>query len=436
VTRGLVIAAPNSGAGKTVVTLALLRALHNGGQAVGSLKFGPDYIDPGFHALASGGTCRNYDIWAMRDEVLAAQAIKAADNNALVIAEAVMGLFDGAIDGTGSSADAATRLGWPVVLVVDVKGQGASAAAVVSGFANYRDDVALAGVIFNRVGSPRHEAILRRAMATSPVPVLGCLPRADDLVIEDRHLGLLQAMELPDLNQKIDRAAALVERHIDLAALTALAAPLAETDPTLNTSPIPPLGQRIAIADDPAFSFRYPHILDGWREAGASLSYFSPLENEAPSDEADAIYLPGGYPELHARRLGSNTRFLDGLRQAAARKAVIWGECGGYMVLGKTITDRDGARHEMAGLLPVETSFAKRKLHLGYRKLRLCENGPLGEAGTEYHGHEFHYSTLTTGASARPLFRACDALDENNSPTGCRVGSVMGAYVHLIDRAG
>ena len=431
-TKAVLIAAPSSGSGKTVITLALLRALRRAGWAAGSLKIGPDYIDPGFHRLASGQPCLNLDGWAMRPSTRADQTARAAEGSDFVIAEGVMGLFDGAADGTGSSADLAAELNLPVILIVDVSGQSASAAAIVSGFRNYRDDIDIVGVIFNRVGSDRHEQILRDAMATVPVDILGYLPRDESLNLDSRHLGLVQAEELTKIGSRIDDAATLIERHINLEALTSLGQQI-RISKAKQTEALPPIGQIIAVTADKAFSFCYPHILRGWQNSGATISTFSPLANEMPSKDCDAIYLPGGYPELHAEKIAANQTFLSGLRQAAERGVAVYGECGGFMVLGESLTDSDGKMHEMAGLLPVATDFSKPKLHLGYRKIQLLADGPLGKSGTEYRGHEFHYSTQTT-KSNDSLFTARDALYNELGPVGCRVGSIMGSYIHVIDR--
>lgn len=433
-TSGLVLAAPASGCGKTVITLALLRALRRAGRRPGSLKIGPDYIDPGFHRAASGGDCLNYDPWAMRPETLDGQIARVADGCDIVIAEGVTGLFDGAADGTGSTADAANRLGWPVILIADVQGQGASVAALVEGFARHRPDTTVAGVICNRVGSARHRSILAAALAPTGIPVLGMIPRDRSLVLPDRHLGLVQAAEHPALDRQIDRAASVIEAEIDMTALTALASPIALSAGRRNSAPLPPPGQRVAVARDEAFSFTYDHVLEGWRRAGAAISFFSPLADEAPAVDSDAVYLPGGYPELHAARLAGNKVLFGALRQAAADGATIYGECGGFMVLGESLTDRDGGRFEMAGLLPVSTSFAEPRLQLGYRRLALYDNGFLGQRGTLYRGHEFHYSSQI-GDAAAPLFTASDATGVDAAPAGCRRGTVMGAYIHLIDRS-
>ncbi|MCW9033221.1 MAG: cobyrinate a,c-diamide synthase, partial [Rhodospirillales bacterium] len=400
--QGLIIAAPSSGSGKTVVTLGLLRHLNRLGVKVASAKVGPDYIDPAFHSTASRRPCHNLDAWAMRPQTLNSAANSIAEGAELVVCEGVMGLFDGAFVKAGDSADGSTAhmasmSGWPVVLVVDARAQAGSAAAVVRGFVTHRQDVRIGGVIFNRVGSESHARILNEAMeaALPNIPVLGCLPMKGTLTLPSRHLGLVQAIEHPDLEQFIDGAANLVEAHVDVKTLRALAGPW---DPKVKIegkeAPLPRLGQRIAVAQDQAFQFHYPLTLDGWRKAGVEISFFSPLANESPTDNADGVYLPGGYPELHGGQLAANQNFLNGLRQAADKGAAIFGECGGYMVLGKTLVDSEGNSHAMAGLLDLETSFAKRKLHLGYRRGVLKCETPFGAKGEAFKGHEFHYASI------------------------------------------
>lgn len=439
--RGVLIAAPASGSGKTVVTLGLLRHLRQTGVAAASIKVGPDFIDPAFHATASGRPCLNLDTWAMRPETAQNLAARAGENAEVIVGEGVMGLFDGASGGApggaGSTADVARLTGWPVVLVVDAKGMGASVAALLEGFLAHRRDVAVRAVIFNRVGGDRHADILRAAAAPLDVAVLGCLPRVPALHLPHRHLGLVQAAEHADLEAFIDSAAALVAAHVDVQKLIDLAGP--SRVPALRAGtlapPMPPLGQRIAVARDAAFAFAYPFILDGWRAAGAQVSTFSPLADEAPDGLADAVVLPGGYPELHAGRLAGNAQFLAGVRAAAARGAVVYGECGGYMVLGRGLIDGEGGHHAMAGVLPLETSFAAPRLTLGYRQVVLRENGPLGRAGTAFRGHEFHFAHDVGAGGGTPVFVCRDAGGAEAGDAGLRVRTSLGSFIHLIDRA-
>ena len=438
--RGLLIAAPASGSGKTLVTLALLRRFRATGLPVGSIKVGPDYIDPAFHRAASGRPCFNLDTWAMRPGTLAAVLARAAEGAELILGEGVMGLFDGAgPEGLGSTAALAAATGWPVVLVVEARGMGASAAALVEGFLHHRPASGpapeIAGVIFNRTGGAGHAELLRAACAQLPVPVLGCLRRRDALVLPERHLGLVQAGEHGDLEAFLEAASAAVAEDLDLEALADLARPALPASAD-EGPPLPPLAQRIAVARDQAFAFAYPALLEAWRAAGVELSFFSPLDDEVPDPAAEAVYLPGGYPELHAGRLAGNRSFLEGLRAAVGRGAALYGECGGYMVLGRVLTDAEGRDHAMAGLLPVATSFREPRLSLGYREVALLEAGPLGPAGGRFRGHEFHYARLTGGEGTRALFRGRDALGRDLGPLGCRAGPVCGSFVHLIDRAG
>ena len=434
--RGFVIAAPSSGSGKTVVSLGLINYLANLGLDVASAKAGPDYIDPAFHAAAGGGECFNLDPWAMRSDTIALTS--AALNAEIVVCEGVMGLFDGAqvkVGSNGSTADLSFLTGWPVVLVIDAKSQAASAAAVLKGFADYRSDIHIAGVIFNRVGSARHENILRHACKLSlpDIPVIGCLPRTEGLNLPERHLGLVQASEHPNLEVFISNASDLIGKFLDIDYLLELAKPLKVRNNFQSYCPLPPLGGRIAIASDEAFSFTYASMIKGWREAGAEIIPFSPLADESPDRNADALYLPGGYPELHAGRLASASNFFSGMRALAKNGATIFGECGGYMVLGKGLTDALGVRHVMSGLLGLETSFADRQLHLGYRRIKLLTNSPLGRIGTSFRGHEFHYSSVISEVDTANLFEAADADNNYLGTAGLVNGNVMGSFFHLID---
>ncbi|ADZ72327.1 cobyrinate a,c-diamide synthase [Polymorphum gilvum] len=424
--RALMIAAPTSGAGKTTVTLALLRAFRTAGRPIVSAKSGPDYIDPKFHEAASGAACVNLDAWAMGADEIRGRAFAHAAGADLLLVEAAMGLFDGAADGTGSAADLADALACPVVLVVDCARQAQSVAAVVRGFRDHRADVRVAAVILNRVAGARHEAMLHAALAPLALPVLGALPRSEALILPERHLGLVQAGEHDALEIFLDTTAGLCARAIDLDALARLAAPLA---PASAPAGLAPLGQRIAVAEDIAFAFAYPHLLDGWRRAGADLTFFSPLADEPPAPDADAVYLPGGYPELHAGRLAAAETFRAGVHRAAARGARVFGECGGYMTLGEGLVDADGARHAMLGLLPLETSFEQRRLHLGYRRLTPLGGLPWADG---LAGHEFHYATILREGAADRLFAARDALGEDLGCLGLRAGTVMGSFAHVI----
>ena len=446
--RGLIISAPRSGAGKTTVTLGLLAALKNRGVAVRAAKSGPDYIDPEFHAAATGQSGVNLDSWAMPPALLDALAAEAACDADMLVIEGAMGLFDGvpAERGrTGATADLAARFTLPVLLVLDVSGQSQSAAAIVAGFASYDADVRLAGVILNRVGSERHRALVADAIAALNVPIFGAIPRDETLALPERHLGLMQAREHDDLAARLERLGAAIEKHCDVDAICGVAktwtagtqaseaTPFFERLCPAMTGQLSPPGQRIALASDAAFSFMYPHLLDGWRRAGAEIFSFSPLADEAPRDDCDVCWLPGGYPELHAGALAGAQRFRDGLVRFAATRPV-HGECGGYMVLGEGLEDADGVRHAMTGLLGHATSFAQRKLHLGYRAARLRTDCPLGAAGAVIRGHEFHHASLIETGNDLPLAEITDAQGRAVAEAGSRRGNVSGTFFHAIAR--
>lgn len=432
---GLLISAPASGTGKTTVSLGLIAALRAQGLVVQPFKCGPDYIDPAFHAAAAGRASVNLDSWSMTPGRIAALA-HGAERADLVIAEGSMGLFDGVArpgeTGTGASADIALQMGWPVIAVLDVSGQAQTAAAVAAGLAGFRPGLRLAGVILNKVASPRHEALVRAGMAVAGLPVLGALPRKAAVALPERHLGLVQAEELPRLQAILTEAAAFVTAHCDLTAIRAVAA--AGTAAAGSAPPVPAPGERIALARDAAFSFVYPHLLADWRAQGATILPFSPLADEAPDPSATVCWLPGGYPELHAGRLAAAEQFRSGLT-AFAQTRPVHGECGGYMALGAGLVAADGTRHRMAGLLGLETSFAKRRMHLGYRLARPLHPLP-GTGRAALRGHEFHYATILSQPDPA-LAVVQDANGEAVAETGsCRQtaggGQVSGTFFHLI----
>jgi cobyrinic acid a,c-diamide synthase len=433
--RGLVVAAPRSASGKTTVTLGLLAALKRRGIAARAAKAGPDYIDPAFHAAATRAASVNLDSWAMPPALLDALAADTAQATELVVIEGVMGLFDGvpAPPGrSGTTADLAARFGLPVQLVLDVAGQSQTAAAVVRGLAMHDPGVRIAGVVLNRVGSERHRLLVTDAIDALGIPVVGAVPRDAALALPERHLGLVQANEHADLVARLDRLADMAERHLDLDRIIASAAPFAVADSDRSPA-LPPPGQRIALAADAAFTFVYPHLLDGWRRAGAEIVTFSPLADEPPPERCDACWLPGGYPEQHAAALANARRFRDGLCRFGATRPV-HGECGGHMVLGEGLEDAQGVRHSMTGLLGHATSFAKRKLHLGYREARLLADSPLGPAGSAVRGHEFHYATLISPGNDESFLALADAQGQPLADAGGRRGHVTGTFFHAVAR--
>lgn len=426
---GLVIAAPSSNTGKTVFTMGLASALQSRGVSVEVAKGGPGYIDPQFLSLATGRPCHNLDKWALGADQLRARANEIASPHDLLLIEGMMGMYDGAASLSGSTADVAATLDLPVLLLVDASGMAQSIAALVHGFATLRRKPIFCGVVATRVGSPGHADILREALSSSDIPFLGAVLRSDKLTVPSRHLGLVQATERAQPNELVEAARDAVLEGVDLDALLSAAG---EVVPIQAPSRLPPLGQRIAVASDIAFGFAYSHTLNDWRAQGAEIVPFSPLADEGPREDCDAVYLPGGYPELHAEKLVQAAQFFAGLRAASERGALIYGECGGYMVLGRTLIDADGVGHDMANLLDHVTSFASRKMHLGYRTLAPQQNDVWN---TPLRGHEFHFSVLEDAGTDAPLFQQSDARWSDLGTTGGRRGSVMGSYAHIIDRA-
>jgi cobyrinic acid a,c-diamide synthase len=433
---GLLIAASRSGSGKTLLTLGIMRALRQRGLRIQAGKCGPDYIDPAFHAAATGQPGINLDSWAMPAALLQSLIIETSQAADLILCEGLMGLFDGVPSGagrSGSSADIAAQFGWPVILILDVSGQSQSAAAAALGCVSFDRRIKIGGVVLNRIGSTRHQMLATHAIEAIGLPVLGALRRAPEITLPERHLGLVQAEETPELDLILDRLASFIATQVDLDRLLTLAAPTRCDSATAGPGLKPP-GQRIAIARDAAFSFLYPHLLASWRAAGAELKFFSPLADEAPATDCDVCWLPGGYPELHAGAIAAATRFGDGMRRFAASRPV-HGECGGYMVLGSGLIDAEGSRHAMLDLLSFTTSFAKRKLTLGYREAELLTSGALGLQGTLLRGHEFHYATIAEKSEDAPLAILNDAYGTTPSLAGSVRGLVSGSFFHVIAAA-
>jgi cobyrinic acid a,c-diamide synthase len=432
--RSLIIGAPRSGSGKTTLTLAILAAFRRRGVAVRGAKSGPDYIDPAFHAAAAGAPSLNLDSWAMHPAQLRSLASEASTEAELLIIESAMGLFDGvAVERgrSGAGADLAASLGVPVLLVLDVSGQSQTAAAVARGFQGHAPGVEIAGVVLNRLASDRHRQGITAAMAEVKLPVLGAVPRDERFALPERHLGLVQADEHPALRDHLERLADLAEAHLDLDGIAELARAPSLAGVAGSGPPLRPPGQRIALASDAAFSFIYPHHLQGWRRAGCEIHRFSPLADEAPPEDCDICWLPGGYPELHAGTLAAAARFKAGLRRFAETRPV-HGECGGYMVLGEGLEDASGVRHPMTGLLSHSTSFAKRKLSLGYRRATLVADGAFGTAGAAIRGHEFHYASLVDPGRDAPFAALTDAQGRDLGLAGGRRGGISGTFFHAI----
>ncbi len=436
--RGLIIGAPRSGSGKTSIAIGLMRALRRRGIAVRGAKSGPDYIDPGFHMAATGLPGVNLDSWAMPPALLDHLACDAASDAEILVVESAMGLFDGIMAGegrTGAAADLARRFGLPSILALDVSGQSQTAAAVARGFALHDPLVKIAGVVLNQVASDRHAGYCADAIERIGLPVVGVIRRNPDMALPERHLGLVQASEHEAIDGFIERLADTMEASLAIDRICALAEPLASGSggEAANGAFLVPPGQRIALASDAAFSFVYPHVIARWRRAGAELVPFSPLADEAPPQDCDCCWLPGGYPELHAGKLADAQNFRIGTVRFAETRPV-HGECGGYMVLGETLEDADGQTHRMLSLLDHSTSFAKRKMNLGYRQARLRFDCAIGAAGETVRGHEFHYARTIDAGRDDKLAEIADGLGNVIGLSGGRRGYVTGSFFHAIAR--
>ena len=425
---GLTISAPSSGSGKTTFTLGLLRVFKNKGLKVQPYKNGPDYIDPTFHEFASGRQSYNLDTWGM-NEGMVKNNIHIAQSADLIINEGSMGLYDGVsykgAMGYGSTAEIAKKFGWPIILVIDTSGQAQSAGATAMGFLKYQN-IPFGGVILNNVASLRHERLVKIGMKNSGVRVLGSLPRQKEISMPERHLGLVQVNEQEQLEEKIETFANLVENNTEVLEIYKLARN--RSFPIKKNKQSKPPGQRIAVAKDEAFSFIYPHVINEWKEQGAEIINFSPLNNESPEKNADFIWFPGGYPELHLKKISNAHNTKKSLKKLS-KKVRIHGECGGYMVLGKGIVDQKGKFHEMFGLLGLVTSFEKKKLHLGYRLAKPKYNSI--NKSKSLRGHEFHYSTILEQPD-NELYEVFDANNIKVNETGSFRNKVSGTFFHYL----
>jgi cobyrinic acid a,c-diamide synthase len=416
-----VIAGTHSGVGKTTVATGLLAALRRAGHRPAGAKVGPDFIDPGYHSLASGRPPRNLDAWLCGADVIPSLAGRAAHGTDVLVVEGVMGLFDGAGDGSiSSTADVAGLLDAPVILVVDASAMSASVAAVVHGFASWRPNVNLGGVVLNQVGSDTHEAMLRDALAPTGIPVLGVLRRDERLTWRDRHLGLVPVAESSaTVADSLDRLAERITEGIDLAAVMALARTAPSRD--VGDPPVPGAGPlfRVGVAGGPAFSFTYTDTLDSLRAAGAEIVGFDPLVDEELPSGLDGLLIGGGFPEVYASGLASNRRLLDDLAGQVRAGLPTWAECGGLLLLSEEL---DGAL--MAGVLPGRARMTTR-LTLGYRQVTTRSPSFLGPPGVTLRGHEFHYSQLDPPGTDLDLRSAWGQRQE-----GWATESLVATYVH------
>lgn len=429
--KGLVIAGTHSGCGKTTITLGLMAALRRRGLSVSPFKVGPDFIDPGHHTQVTGRQSRNLDGWMLSKDLNREIFHRHAADSDIAVVEGVMGLFDG-YDGkteAGSTAQMAKWLGLPVVLVVDARSMARSVAALVQGFVRFDPDLAFAGVMLNRAGSQTHLQCLEQALAdAAAAPCLGGLFRKEEITIPERHLGLFTAQDYGLDGQTRHHLADLAEQGL---LLDALLERLPEIRSLRFLVPAPKKSRvRIAVAMDRAFCFYYPENLEMLEENGAAIIRFSPLSDTALPENIHGLYLGGGYPELHAKTLAKNKGLKAEILEKCRQGLPIYGECGGFMVLCKTLVDLEGAAHPMIGCFGFTCRMYPRLKALGYREIVFTEDTVLGPAGAGARGHEFHYSGMDPH-DREPVCRAMDRCGGLKAAPVFQVNHCLGGYVHL-----
>ena len=437
-TPTVVIAGVRSGVGKTTIATGIMGALTRRGYAVQPFKAGPDYIDPSYHQIACGVPSRNLDTWLLPHPTVLELYGKASARRQIAVVEGVMGLFDGhsSLDEEGSTAQLAKLLGAPVLLVADAAKVARSVAAEVLGYQKFDPDLNVAGVILNGVGSPAHLAFCKPQIeATTGLPVLGYLPHRTEFEQPERHLGLIPTVEGTVARQWYEALIAQIEETIEVGRIVELAQKAASLAPSYGDAPHvyphepQPKRAIIAVAQDKAFNFYYQDSLDLLEAWGAEIAPFSPLEDAVLPEGAGGIYLGGGFPELFAAELSANRPMLESVRQAAAREVPVYGECGGLMYLGRSLTGFDGVAHPMAELLPAVSSMSQSRLSLGYREVEARADGPLLTSGQQVRGHEFHWSTLEQPPDeGESVYRV---VNQGGRPDGFRAGNVWATYVHL-----
>jgi cobyrinic acid a,c-diamide synthase len=430
----VVIAGVRSGVGKTTIATGIMGALTRRGYRVQPFKAGPDYIDPSYHELACGAPSRNLDTWLLPHRAVVELFQRASARGQISVVEGVMGVFDGhsSLSEEGSTAQLAKLLNAPVILVADASKVARSVAAEVLGYQQFDSDLHIAGVILNGVGGPRHlEFCQPQIEATTGLPVLGYLPRREEFVQPERHLGLIPTVEGTVVQDWYNALIAQVEETIDLDRIIQLASTASPPQVQSQVYPAQPQPRRavIAIARDKAFSFYYQDSLDLLEAWGAELVSFSPLEDNSLPEGAGGIYIGGGFPEMFARELSENTPMQQSLREAVRRGVPVYAECGGLMYLGQSLSDLEGTHYPMVGVIPVVSSMIGRHLTLGYREVESCTDSPLLRRGQRVRGHEFHWSVLEQPPDpGQSVYRV---TDQNNRPEGFQVGSVWASYIHI-----
>lgn len=430
----IVVAAVSSGGGKTTVVTGLLSALRQKGLKVQSYKVGPDYIDPGYHRLASGYPAHNLDSWLMPEDKLREIFIRTSKEADISVVEGVMGLYDGGRSGVSSTAEIAKLLDAPVVLVIDVKSMGASAAAIALGFREYDQQVKLAGVILNRLGSDTHRLMIEKAMQEIGIPVLGAIKRDDSLAMPERHLGLLPVEENQRELEAVEAIGRAVVSQTDLVSIIRLADKAGEMELADDSNAVTEDDKNvtIAVARDDAFSFYYPESLRILEKSGARIILFSPLKDKK-LPFCDGVILGGGFPEMFAEALRCNYTMLESIKNAAESGMPIYSECGGFMYLTQAMIDFDGIEHPMAGVLPCRVQMNKKLQMVGYVSAEMNTDTVLGPKGTRLHGHEFHFSSeIIPEKDCRDRAFTFTRMRNNAVyQAGYAWKNVLGSYLHL-----
>ena len=433
-TPAFVVAGVRSGVGKTTVATGIMGALARRGHRVQPFKAGPDYIDPSYHQLACGVPSRNLDTWLLPHRTVIELFQRASALRDVSVVEGVMGVFDGhsSLSEEGSTAELAKLLEAPVILVADASKVARSVAAEILGFQQFDPHLKIAGVILNGVGGPRHQEFCQPQIeATTGLPVLGYLPRRDDLVQPERHLGLIPTVEGTVARRWYDCLVDQVEETIDVERILSLAGTSSRNAvvPEIFPRETQPKRAVIAIAKDKAFSFYYQDSLDLLEAWGAELAPFSPLEDTHLPEGAGGLYLGGGFPEMFAAQLAENAPMHAAIRDAVNRGVPVYAECGGLMYLGQSLCDLEGVEYPMLGLIPAVSAMSNRRLTLGYRELESRTDSPVLRRGQRVRGHEFHWSTLEEPPD--PEQSVYRVLDQEGRADGFQVGSIWATYVHI-----
>lgn len=433
----MLIAGTHSGVGKTTITLGLMSALEKKGYRVQGFKVGPDYIDPSHHMAITGRPSRNLDTWLMSRDVCLELFDHALAGSDIAVIEGVMGLYDGCLDGTesGSTAHLAKILNVPVILVMDAKGMSRSAGAIVLGFKNFDRDVNIQGVILNRVRSDRHYASLKNSIESNcNIPVLGYLPFDEEIILPERHLGLVPSVEQELSKFEYQKIGTLLSATVDIDKLISSASSqqnLPAFQKTVFCGMNERFNFRIAVAVDEAFNFYYQDNLDLLELYGAELTYFSPMYDKYLPADIDGLYIGGGFPELHAALLASNTTMKESIRKAHKKGVAIYAECGGMMYLLEYMVDFKKKTHEMCGILKGTTKMENKRQGLGYITVRAIHDNLLCKKGDIFKAHEFHWSSLHVPDDARFAYAISKCDDDKSRPDGLFTDRVLGSYTHV-----